>query len=670
MNNSLYGTSPVPIVASQFSRHHMEQQPRPNMSQEFYPPNPDISPRCLPVQSIEGPSTLDLSNHPRYDMQHALRSIPETDRPTSYNPSADALMQSFMAATHGAFSMHHNNPSMAAQDPSYAFGFGVPKDFPREIAFSVPNAPPNEHASNGLFHGDFAALGYNTLDTTNTASSAEAQNSAGSISSEQSPFSGAPPTATPQSGAPSASSVNALASVYSNYEQEPEEPGFLQADGEDSLDFPYNVPQASTSDHALSSWDLNGQNQTYSQPDMYEHPNASAQGVLSSPDQSDDQKLNMASLDFEALPTFGDDVYSRRNSSTTNLASNIEAIHIQNSHTGEDFKQPNQPSSIAARRQKRPTALNSSTLRSSSYTTGMHSPGANSEHTLRRIRSSGIPNASGRIQKAPGSAQRSPMAMTFADAAASPKFARTFSSTSTAAFGQGGSLAPPTPQTPNEFSRVPHWQGNAAIRNNGPMPEHSSPQGVNVSVNGSLNGSVNVNYCMDPRSSENPSVGTSPPSTPLDLGRYNQARLGHDNIYRDTPPQSAPATQQSFRTTFAAPQMRAESYSAASELTLAQPKPSHGRRPSLPDGGLSLNPTNEFQMQYFLGGSMYDGDFGDMSLNGITHNVPFAPRPCWPDFQVHQFSPPQESGPGFPHRNIPDQQKTFVFANQGPGDFR
>lgn len=670
MSMGIYGPPPqMPIVASQYPPHAEQPQPQLSMGQDFFPVTSDISPTCLPVQSVEGPSALDLGPQMTlqqpFDMHHSLRSIPEANRTTSYPP--DAVLHSFMAATAGASYMQNNTASLPPQDPAFAYDTtGLPNGMQGDLAFSVPSSLPNESApSNDTFTGfpDFGALDYSSL-TANAPNSSDVQNSTGSISSEPSPFSGAQSTATTQSSSgPGASSVASIASVYSGWtEDQNSGPDAKPANEcDDYFDPPYSMPQASASEHALPFWGPNGQGQGFSQAELYQHPNASAHAVLSSPEQNETRKLSAAPSDFEPPPSFGDEAFARRNSSTTNLANNIEAIHIQNS-TPEEFKQPSQPSSIAARRHKRPTALNPSTLRSASYTSGMPSPGANNDHTLRKIRSSGIPNAAGRVQKStPGSAQRSPMTMTFTDAAASPKFARAFSSSSSTTVGQGGSLAPPTPLTPNEMSRFPYWQNSAVIRNHPAMPEHSSPE------------SLNANWTVETQSAGLYSNATSPPSTPLDLAQLNQARLAHENLYRDTPPQSAPATQQTFPRTalMQPPQMRA-GFHSTTDLTLAQPKPSHFRRPSLPDPGHGQFDDANMQYPVQFGNLNYD-DFKDISLSGITHNVPFAPPvSAMPDFLVHQYEPPQGAGPHahMMRRTTEPQQKSYIFANQGPHDFR
>ncbi|KAF2656503.1 hypothetical protein K491DRAFT_372109 [Lophiostoma macrostomum CBS 122681] len=644
MGVGLYGPPQMPSVTSQFAPHG--SAPQPSMHSDFYTPSADISPTALPVQSIEGPSVLDLGSQmplQPYDI-HSLRSIPEADRATPYNPNA--VYHSFMAATEGASSyMQGHAASLPPQIPNFTYDVSsLSNNYPGELAFSVSNGLPNESApSNEPFTGfpDFATIDFPSLASANTSSSAEGQNSLGSLSSEPSPFSGTQSTATTQSSAGvNTSSVTSIASMYSGWTEEQKPIPDMHAPHETEDQFPYNMPQAAASDQAFMPWPTNS---------LYQHSNASAHAILSSPAQSEDQKL-------EPPPAFTDDIYSRRNSSTTNLASNIEAIHIQGGHTPDGFKQPDQPSSIAARRQKRPTALNPSTLRSASYSSSIPSPSGNNDHTLRRIRSSGIPNAAGRVQKpSSGSAQRSPMCVTFTEAASSPKFARTFSESSTATAGQGGSLAPPTPLTPNEMGRFPYWQGNTVIKN-----EHSSPE------------SLNVNWSVEPQSAGLYSSGNSPPSTPLDLSQLNQARLANENIYRDTPPQSAPATQQGFpNTTFMQPPQMRAGFHSTTDLTISEPKPSHYRRPSLPDAGHGSQ--GEFvRFPGNLSGTPFDERYGDLSLQGITHNVPFAPPVSYmPELMFQQYAPPQGAdAPPFHRRSTEPQQKSYIFANQGPGDFR
>ncbi|CAI6239987.1 unnamed protein product [Periconia digitata] len=660
MSMGIYSQQTMPMMSSQFPPHGDHQQSHLSIPHDYYPVSADLSPASMPVQSVEGPSVLDLGaqmslQQPHYDIHHSLRSIPEADRATAYN-NPNAVMHSFMAATAGAPYMQ-NPATLPPQDPGLPYdpSSNIVDGLPGDMGYPMPSSlDPNAAPSHAPLQ--FTEFGIDFADL---------QNNAGEISDGASPFSGAHSNATTQSsGVPNAPSVASITSMYSGWtdEQKGNQNNKLSHEPEDVFDSPYNLPQASVSDAGLFSWSQNGPNPPFQQRDMYQHSNTSAHAVLSSPGQHE-RTVSAGPSEFES-PMFGDDGFPRRNSSTSNLASNIEAINIQN-RTPDQFEHPDQASSIAARRQQRPTALNSSTLRSASYTSGMPSPGNNGDHTLRRIRSGGFSGVSGRVQKpSSGSAQRSPMSMTFTEAASSPKFARAFSASSNTTVGgtQGsGSLAPPTPQTPNETPRFPYWQSNTVLRNHPTMPDHSSPE------------SLNANWSMEPPSAGNYSSGTSPPSTPLDLAQMNQARLTQDGLYHDTPPQSAPAAQQGFPRTnmMQPPQMRA-GFHSSTDLTIAQPKPSHFRRPSLPEPRQEQTDNSSMMYSGGFGNLSYD-DFRDVSLTGITHNVPFAPPvSAMPDFLVHQYAPPSGSGPNGVYARRPNepQTKNFIFANQGPSDFR
>lgn len=645
---------PVPVPASMphFSQHMEQSQPQMTLGQGFYPINADISPATMPVQNVDRPSVLDIGPsqqqmmlQPQYDMHHSLRSIPEADRATSYHPNA--VMHSIMAATAGSSYMQNNAVPMQPQGSNFVFDDQNVNGLPNVDQFSMPNdiSAVNDGAEDDQFGGFHDYLSYLPIITT---APGDLQGTTGSMSADDSPYSGTQSNTTnPSSIDPNAGSVASLTSKYSGWtDTNGDAEAKQENETDDFFNNPYNMPQASASE--ANFWGPNTQGQSFSRLDMYQHSNASAHAVLSSPHNSG-RSLSTGPADFET-PNFGDDVFTRRNSSTSNLATNIEAIHIQNS-TPEGFRSPTQ-SSIAARRHKRPATLNSNTLRSSSYSGSMPSPGHNTDHTLRRIRSSGISNA-GRVQKPqPGSAQRSPMSLTFSEAASSPKFQRTLSSSSITTVGQGGSLAPPTPQTPNEPGRFPYWQSNPAIRTS--MPDHSSPESLAASWNMEAAGGI--------------MLGESPPS--LEAAQLHQARLGTD-MYRDTPPQSAPATQQGFprQNMMQPPRLRGACHSSA-DLTLQQPKPSHFRRPSLPVDaqGQGEDPNAGYSSSY---GGFNIEDFNDVSLSGIQHNVPFAPPvSAMPDFLVNQYIPPGDGIHGHMRRTTAPEAKNYIFANQGPRDFR
>lgn len=590
-------------------------------------------------------------------MQHSLRSIPEADRSAPYHPNA--VMHSIMAATNGAY-MHDSGMTMGAQDQGFSYDTtGLPTAFSNDLAFSmsVPNSNDMPPSHSAFAFTDFG-LDYHTLTTTDThkSGSADIHQSTGSISSEQSPFSGAQSTGATQSpNGPTPASVASVTSLYTGWTDDQSHLAQPKQDneGEDPFTTPYNLAQASVSEQTLPFWGQNSQDQLFAQHNFYHQANVSSQAVLSSPEQDHVRNHSAAPSDLEFPPVFREDGFARRNSSTSNLANNMDAIHIRNG-TPDQFKQPDQSSSIAARRQKRPVTLNSSAMRSASYSAPMPSPGGNNDHALRRIRSSGIGNPA-RIQKSqPSSAQRSPMTMSFPDPTASPKFARAFSSSSVNTIGQGGSLAPPTPLTPQDLGN--YWQSSTVIKPHSVMPEHNSPE------------SMHTAWSAEPQPGNIIAKTSSPPSTSLDL----QARFANDALYRDTPPQSAPATQQNFpRTSYMQqPHMRA-GFHSSTDLTLQQPKPSHFRRPSLPDTPQA--PVEENSLQYLQAGNLSYDDFNDISLNGIHHNVPFAPPvSSMPDFLVHQYTPPQgtDQHGNMVRRMAEPQPKSFIFANQGPSDFR
>ncbi|KAH6615212.1 hypothetical protein C7974DRAFT_61060 [Boeremia exigua] len=644
----------------QHQQHVPQHPPHMPMPQEFRPVTADISPASLPVQRVDGPSTLDLgpqpSMHQPFDMQqYNLRTISEADRSTNYPPHM-MMHSALMAATAGQSYLQESMPS-DAPDQTYPYS----SSYTNNIAFTMPTTLPNEPAlQQDTFNSftDFGALDYSALAAAQPDQSgrADAQNSTSTGSNGQSPYSGNQSTATPQSSNGPTPPVASITSMYSGWKEDPASEAHLEQTN-DTNDFAaaFNFDESTPSENTIPFWDPNGGVPSFQQANFYQQLNTSSQAILSSPGQGLTRKHSAAASDFEVPQIFGEDAFRRRNSSTSNLANNMDAIQIRNG-TPDDFKQLTQTSSIAVRRQKRPVALNSSAMRSASYTPGMPSPATNPDHTLRRIRSTGIANAGGRVQKSrPGSAQPSPMVSSFSEAAASPKFARTFSSSSITTMGNNGSLAPPTPLTPQEMGY--YWQPPGSVRAHG-MPEHSSPE------------SLNTNWSSEPFATNlNVVKSGSPPSTPLDLQRLTQARLAQDSIYRDTPPQSAPPTQQNFaRNGYMQPPQIRTGFHSSTDLTLAQPKPSHFRRPSLP-ADTAQNQGEEAVLEYPYGGGF---GYNEISLQGITHNVPFAPPvSSMPEFLVHQYTPSQ--GTTDMHGNTirrMDQPKSYVFANQSASDFK
>jgi hypothetical protein len=202
-----------------------------------------------------------------------------------------------------------------------------------------------------------------------------------------------------------------------------------------------------------------------------------------------------------------------------------------------------------------------------------------------------------------------------------------------------------------------YWQNNTVIRPHSVMPEHNSPE------------SMNANWSTESQSAGAFAKSVSPPSTSLDLQQMTQ-QYGNEAMYRDSPPQSAPPTQQNFSQNMymQQPNMRA-GFHSSTDLTIAQPKPSHFRRPSLPDNAQA--PVDE--SNFFSNGNFNYDDYKDISLTNIAHNVPFAPRPSQaPEFLVHEFIPPNgnDMNGNMYRRPSEAQAKNYIFANQGPRDFK
>lgn len=398
--------------------------------------------------------------------------------------------------------------------------------------------------------------------------------------------------------------------------------------------------------------------------------------------------------ELDPYANFPSEAFSRRPSSTNGLAESMGNVDLQQRSASMDaaFRQPGVPAGLAARRQRpRPAALGQESLRSASYSAGMPvSPGSNAnlsapDLSLRRVRSNGVTGVqTGRIQKpSHGSGQRSPMHMSFTEAAASPKFAPQASQFATVSSPGQINLAPPTPLTPNEGARFPSWQSHPSVNTS---LDHDSPNGIAMSW-----------------ASESPAVFSqhvsSPPETPLDAEQAAayQTYLHNASIYRDTPPQSAPANQQSFAAFGPpAPQMNGS-------LSVNTAHMAHIRRPSLPDNvnmavpqvPMLHAPTGDMPLTYEpmpYNGPQYShpppppqpqvtllsqttAAFPNPSLSAPTPVSMQQSNLLSADFVVHEYSPPSAQGCG-KNSGSPtcgpresSTPKVFHFANQGPKDF-
>jgi hypothetical protein len=625
-------------------------QPLPSSTpQEFYGansvlPSTEYSPDSA---SSDGGRVNSFPTHGDYGS-----SVPTLVESTQPGPR-DGLMSNLQAA---GYSMQDMS---SAPGPDGIMSFGPPpfaQDF-ESHAYSLAPDLNNFDAFNDL-GGIPDSLAYPPYLQTSAPPVQNMASSIPSLSDSQS--------ATPLSNVGSPNTMPSLTSAYSHpkWSEDRKDSVSAPADSpQDSIDSSNTSLQHIQSDNAIN-WPSTQIMDQFTEPEFKVTP------------AQDDSEHAASGFEGGELPN---EAFARRNSSTSALAESMNTVDI-NCAPGSDsgLMQAPPSSGLAARRQKpRPANLGLAALRSASYSAGMPiSPGALTapEQSLRRIRSGGVATT-GRISKPlPSSGQRSPLNFSFAEAAASPKFARHASTTysvsspavsSPAASVTASSLAPPTPLTPGDFPRFPHWQSHGVIKSYPP----------------------NQNQAPGPWSGEPASNGfyvnvSSPPATPLDsdqLAQYRshlQART--QAMFRDTPPQSAPATQQSFPSTTMFPQSNGM-------LTTSHTngdKSAHIRRPSLPEQSFGFDAQQQQQWVMPMFGASGDlqpmqfnpqnpeqyGPLQQMQQTTQNYNPNLQESVIKGDFAVHQYSPPQAPNSSLPPREH-SPPKAYHFSNHGPRDF-
>lgn len=403
----------------------------------------------------------------------------------------------------------------------------------------------------------------------------------------------------------------------------------------------------------------------------------------------DGNVMHHSPISFDQPRPLPEGAFDRRSSSVSVFADSPSNDEMQaQDFLGSGHNQVNKlPSTIASRRQRpRPAALVSASLRSSSYSSGVPaSPGGSHsidpDQTLRRIRSNGV--MASRIQK-PGimPAQRSPLAMTFADIPVSNAAYVTGMTPGTAA--PGGTLAPPTPMTPSGM-------GFAHMQSHNSMSLFDS---LNME-DGSALPDVIIPWTGDFGAGQQQAT-ESPPYTPMDKVRLNSTHSRASSNYqsKQSPPQSAPATQQMFdASTFAQCSLpMASTQLAGGYVNGPVPRQQHTRSPSMPvsSGSVSTDSPMAYAMptvmdnQQFLYAPSFKQHSHLRGLSDVAHqfsqlSVPVSqPAPAAPstskptvDLEVHQYSPPEHfARPSSPRKTPDTQPKNYVFSNQGLSDFQ
>jgi len=404
---------------------------------------------------------------------------------------------------------------------------------------------------------------------------------------------------------------------------------------------------------------------------------------------------------------------SMNNMEITNTVSKPRALRNQSSMSSMS-------GGIAARRQRpRPQPLSSTSLRSASYCAGSGLPTSTgvpasqstltpTAPTLRRIKSSNVMNgiANGRISKNIGG-QRSPLNFTFADAMNAPKFARSVSGYSPAsAMGVGNSsLAPPTPLSPTEMP--PRFDFQRELQ----RYQQAQAMSQAMSRQPSMNESIDENGLL----TAGGNTFSSPPTTPLYGPQFSRGRLGMMN--ENTPPQSAPATQQCFpggmfpqsvpmQASLSQQQQQQQMFRAQQQSympmmpseyppmpnVMMQTQPQYAGQyleqlaaaqqyaampqmvPASQPMGMSYQNMQYAQMMNAQQMSAQQYNYLRANNPGVlisqqqaqmaqAKNIPAA------DFFVHEYSPPQDVKNAGTPRKADGGPKNYTFANHGPEHF-
>ncbi len=411
-----------------------------------------------------------------------------------------------------------------------------------------------------------------------------------------------------------------------------------------------------------------------------------------------------------AFPT--DETFVRRGSQASTLANSMGNVNIHTPQPDRSavFKSPGPPANIAARRQRpRPAPLGPAAMRSQSYSGAAQqfspahphpSTHLTQDQQLRRIRSAVAMNggvAHGRIMKStPGSAQRSPVNFSFANAMNTPHFMRSASH---------GNLAPPTPMSPHDFTRYdPIQQGQSYAVS---LPHQPSISEVEFEQHLSSG----LSYASS-GSGSSQKISSSPPHTPLYFENPYMQRHNTNTIMENTPPQSAPPGQTCFQSNIFATstppvpqhkfdqntmnpppstqsQQQMHSHSQRQQtvptVTFAPTQQSNvttGPPPGFPlqfaEGIPTKTPEGTIKMSFPPQAQLMQEQSRQMSTPpqtqfafvnpGSSPSMYYNSQPV-SELTMHHYAHPLWTQYAAQRKPVESAQKNFTFANHGPNDF-
>ncbi|KAI9819877.1 MAG: hypothetical protein M1827_006446 [Pycnora praestabilis] len=361
------------------------------------------------------------------------------------------------------------------------------------------------------------------------------------------------------------------------------------------------------------------------------------------PEQQPQQQYELHTIPPSAH--LSDDLHFTRSSCFSDVSENFHSVDGRpQSNLNSEFKQPEAPMNIAARRKRpRPAAIGNAALQNQTPVCSVPvSPCSNAGFTnssspMRRIKSTGNNHnlSRGRIQKVtPSSAQRSPLNLaTFADAGAfrEANIVNKLPTPSTNSLSVRGSFAPPTPVSPLDMERL--------------QIENASN---NDKIEPAFVYSPNYSNIFAPTMIEMHSNLASPPTTPQDADLH--ARVHYDTFNSNSPPHS---TGYPYPTHYLsdAPLVSPELTSFPSMIHMPQP---------MYVSPLSCGESDMVDL------SQCSKPSPQMSSNG---NRSASRSKVVPEFFFHEFPQQPQASVKTPSRASQHKPKNYIFANQTPEDF-